>query len=140
MANLLRSLSQETQFGQNVVIRGDKVDVHVLPSSNPELWHEHENQRHEIHQLQWETGTPLRWTTNDPGNPAYDPLNNRGPNEWIVELDMDCSQTRDGWVAIQAGLLEHGHISWESNEIAQFDCHPGPDTPISFENAVHYAK
>ena len=43
------------------------------------------------------TGTPAAWTTNVVGKPAYYSLNVWGPHHWVVLVDMDCSQTQDGW-------------------------------------------
>lgn len=40
------------------------------------------------------SGTPLIWTTNSVGNPAFNKLNadhNLGDSYWMVELLMDCS-------------------------------------------------
>ena len=31
------------------------------------------------------------------GKPAYYSLNVWGPHHWVVLVDMDCSQTQDGW-------------------------------------------
>merc|ERR1712004_438290 len=42
-------------------------------------------------------GTPAAWTTNVVGKPAYYSLNVWGPHHWVVLVDMDCSQTQDGW-------------------------------------------
>ena len=60
------------------------------------------------------TGTPAAWTTNVVGKPAYYSLNVWGPHHWVVLVDMDCSQTQDGWFEFTtvyslggAGALSH---------------------------------
>lgn len=43
-------------------------------------------------------GTALAWTTSDKTNPFYYELNpGLGDHYWILDVDIDCSQTQDGW-------------------------------------------
>eukprot|EP00095_Tigriopus_kingsejongensis_P004644 maker-scaffold29_size597861-snap-gene-1.15 protein:Tk04644 transcript:maker-scaffold29_size597861-snap-gene-1.15-mRNA-1 annotation:"alpha-amylase 1" len=42
-------------------------------------------------------GTPGAWTTDDATDDFYYELNTFGPHHWIIDLNMDCSQTEDGW-------------------------------------------
>ena len=43
-------------------------------------------------------GTPLAWTSDSPENDFYNPLNpGLGDHTWLLDVDMDCSQTMDGW-------------------------------------------
>lgn len=39
-------------------------------------------------------GTPLAWTTDDPENDLFNSLNqDLGDHAWMIDMDMDCSQT-----------------------------------------------
>ncbi|XP_066288249.1 alpha-amylase-like [Branchiostoma lanceolatum] len=59
-------------------------------------------------------GSPLVWTTNDVDNSAtvrdqgygYTPLNQWGPHYWMLDVNMDCSRTKDvdGWFELKAVL------------------------------------
>ena len=42
-------------------------------------------------------GTALAWTTDDKTNDYYFELNDYGDHYWILDMDMDCSQTQEGW-------------------------------------------
>ena len=43
-------------------------------------------------------GTPLAWTSDNPENDFYNSLNpGLGDHTWLLDVDMDCSQTMDGW-------------------------------------------
>ena len=47
-------------------------------------------------------GTAGGWTTSDKTNPFYYELNpGLGDHFWIFDLDIDCSQTVDGWFEVQ---------------------------------------
>jgi alpha-amylase len=69
-------------------------------------------------------GTPLAWSTNQQGQTGYQPLNKYGPHYWMVEVEMDCSKTDNGWFEFK-GYLD----GWEGN-IAQGQCTgPGAGSP-----------
>ncbi len=58
-------------------------------------------------------GLPLRWTSDNEENELYDEFNDRGDHVWIVDMEMDCSQTEDGWFAYKVIMvdrtIEEGH-------------------------------
>jgi len=87
-------------------------------------------------------GTPLDWTTDfwpsSWGNdvPGYDEvgygvhtLNTYGPHYWIMDVDMDCSKTVNGWFELKS-YISNGP-EWESN-VSQ------PGTPYVSGN--HFAE
>ncbi|KAI9550247.1 hypothetical protein GHT06_001534 [Daphnia sinensis] len=53
-------------------------------------------------------GTPLAWTTNEPGD-GYQQLNTWGPNHWMVDLQMNCDETANGWFDVKAYLTQFGN-------------------------------
>lgn len=46
-------------------------------------------------------GTPLVWSTNDSQDIRYQPYNNYGPDYWIVEFKMNCTQLPSGWFELK---------------------------------------
>lgn len=66
-------------------------------------------------------GTALAWTTSDKTNPFYYELNpGLGDHFWILDVDVDCSQTQDGWFEFNT-IYSIGGEDGES-AIAQKDC------------------
>jgi len=65
-------------------------------------------------------GSPAAWTTDDPLKPAYYSINTWGPHHWVFLVDMDCSQTQDGWFQFTA-LYSIGGEAGEST-ISQGEC------------------
>ena len=75
-------------------------------------------------------GSPLDWTTDQwpsswGGVKSYATdgfgvmaLNTWGPHYWLLEVDMDCSQTHQGWFEVKA-FIKNG-VGWEG-DIAQAD-------------------
>jgi len=47
-------------------------------------------------------GTGLVWTTNYIGQQGYQPLNKYGIGYWMVDMEMDCLRTQDGWFEVRA--------------------------------------
>lgn len=82
-------------------------------------------------------GSALEWTTNNTGNPysyavdgfGYFDLNTYGDHYWLYEVDMNCSDTVDGWFELKA-YVKNG-AGWEGN-ISQ------TGTPYASNN--HFAK
>lgn len=78
----------------------------------------------EAYQTPTAAGSPLIWTTNDPGHAksvakdtvGYTPLNAFGPHYWMLDVDMDCSRTVDGWFEVKSFI--RGGAGWE-NDVAQ---------------------
>ncbi|XP_069131143.1 alpha-amylase-like [Argopecten irradians] len=54
-------------------------------------------------------GTPAVWTTNQPGGHGYTPLNTYGQHYWLIDVDMDCSKTENGWFEVKAMI----NNNWE---------------------------
>ncbi|KAK8405762.1 hypothetical protein O3P69_001926 [Scylla paramamosain] len=84
------------------------------------------------------SGTPLAWTSSTPGNPGYQDLNTFGDHYWMVDVDMDCSQTEDGWFEVKA-FLTNGN-GWEGNinQINGCSGTAGGRAPYSSQN--HFAR
>lgn len=53
-------------------------------------------------------GTPLAWTSSSPSSPGYQSLNTWGDHYWMVDVDMDCSQSEQGWFEVKAFLTNGG--------------------------------
>ncbi|XP_067663291.1 alpha-amylase-like [Haliotis asinina] len=43
------------------------------------------------------SGTPALWTTNRADRPEYNQYNTFGEHYWLVDIDMDCSKTKNGF-------------------------------------------
>jgi len=83
-------------------------------------------------------GTPAAWTTNVVGKPAYYSLNVWGPHHWVVLVDMDCSQTQDGWFEFTTVYSLGG----EDGEVAisQGDCLGEVGGTAPFTSDKHIAR
>jgi hypothetical protein len=87
-------------------------------------------------------GSPLVWTTNNANNPkkvavdgyGYTPLNTYGDHYWMLDVQMDCSKTVNGWFELK-NYISNGP-GWESN-IAQTQF--GGLTPPPYASANHFA-
>ncbi|XP_054773707.2 alpha-amylase A-like [Lytechinus pictus] len=90
-------------------------------------------------------GSPLVWTTNNMGHGAnvdtegygYFDLNQWGDHYWMLDVDMDCSKTENGWFELK-GFVKGGQ-GWES-DISQKVCSgsAGGTRPYSSNN--HFAR
>lgn len=66
-------------------------------------------------------GSVLDWTTNNSGNAnkvaingfGYSPLNTWGDHYWMLDVDMDCSKTVNGWFELKSFIS--GGPGWEGN-------------------------
>jgi len=69
-------------------------------------------------------GSPAVWTTNDPTHPGYQPLNKYGPNYWMVDVSMDCSQSLNGWFEVKYFITNanKGSTGWENNLVQAAIC------------------
>ncbi|CAH1799689.1 unnamed protein product [Owenia fusiformis] len=65
------------------------------------------------------SGTPCAWTTNDVTHDGHQPLNVYGEHYWMTDLNMDCSETEDGWFELK-GYITNSDNNWEGN-IEQVD-------------------
>ncbi|CAG2253198.1 AMY [Mytilus edulis] len=77
-------------------------------------------------------GTPAVWTTNQPGKPGYNELNTYGEHFWLVDIEMDCDKTENGWFEVKAVI----NNNWENN-VPGNSCHYG-NVPYRSQN--HWAR
>jgi alpha-amylase len=80
-------------------------------------------------------GTPLAWTSKTPTSPGYQSLNKWGDHYWMVDFDMDCSLTEQGWFEVKA-FVTNG-LGWEG-DITQGGCQGSGRAPYASKN--HVAK
>ncbi|CAJ0589641.1 unnamed protein product [Cylicocyclus nassatus] len=81
-------------------------------------------------------GTPLAYSTNDPQTQEYQPYNKYGKGYWMVEVNMDCSKTDNGWFELKGYLNTAG---WEG-DINQGSCTGGVGGTAPFKSINHIAK
>jgi len=82
-------------------------------------------------------GTPMAWTSNNPSRPGYQSLNTWGDHYWMVDFNMDCSQTEQGWFEFKS-VLYNGQ-GWE-NDIHQIECEGSFNGNAPFKSNNHMAK
>ena len=63
------------------------------------------------------------WTSSNPGNQFYHSYNVWGDHYWIIDLEMDCSATREGWFELET-LFSNGGEGGEG-EVSQQPCDGG---------------
>ena len=159
-------VEKQTQSGQDLFIRGgvSQPSVSSVPISVrrlPDQWSLYNDWSTGDHSLDWDgaesgqgthngqeaLGTPLGWTSSNPGNQFHHELNRWGDHYWIVDMDMDCSQTSDGWFEFET-VFTNGGESGET-DINQENCDgsAGGDDPVNsryhagrcgYMNIVHY--
>ncbi|XP_071503489.1 alpha-amylase A-like [Diadema antillarum] len=91
------------------------------------------------------TGTPLVWTTNNPSHGSscdnegygYSPMNQWGDHYWMLDVDMDCSQTEDGWFELK-GFVDGGE-GWESDR-SQSSCGGSAGGTKPYSTGNHFAR
>ncbi|KAA0192642.1 hypothetical protein HAZT_HAZT001198 [Hyalella azteca] len=83
------------------------------------------------------SGTPLAWTSSNPSNPGYQPLNKYGDHYWMLDVDMDCSQTEQGWFELKAFVSNSGD-GWEGDIAQAGNCKgaAGGSAPYATKNHV----
>ncbi|XP_067652823.1 serine protease 33-like [Haliotis asinina] len=132
-----------TNIGENVFMRGGRGNCsachipikHRIVPKHPDAgayytwslgdryldWNGSETHQHSFHG-QTPRGTPMIWTTNKhvPGGPSvqnegfgYTPTNRLGSNFWMIDIDMDCSQTYNGWFEFKTYIVAGDRGSWE---------------------------
>ncbi|XP_064112999.1 alpha-amylase-like isoform X2 [Macrobrachium nipponense] len=86
-----------------------------------------------IYQGQAAFGSPMAWTSNQPGSPGFQRLNEWGEHYWMVDVNMNCSQTEKGWFEIKAFM-----DNWEEDIEQVSDCSgtAGGTTPYASKNHV----
>ncbi|KAK3099826.1 hypothetical protein FSP39_010394 [Pinctada imbricata] len=76
-------------------------------------------------------GTPAVWTTNQVGRDGYTDLNSYGDHYWLVDVDMDCSKTMNGWFEFKAVI----NTNWEKDQSGGQTCGQGP-----YNSNNHWAR
>ncbi|XP_052276417.1 alpha-amylase-like isoform X2 [Dreissena polymorpha] len=80
-------------------------------------------------------GTPAVWTTNDIQHLGHSSLNQYAPHYWLVDIDMDCSRTQNGWFEFKAFI----NGQWEHNIKSDACIGSGAGTPPG-STPNHWAK
>jgi alpha-amylase len=83
-------------------------------------------------------GTPMYYTTNEPGKPCAECLNQRlglGDGYWKVTMMMDCSRTNKGWFELK-GYMD----DWEPNVSQQQVCSGDVSAATPYQSQNHLAK
>lgn len=94
-------------------------------------------------------GTAMQWTSNNPDNKLYNSFNRHGDDYWVVDMEMDCEQTENGWFELKAFL--RGGEGWEPQILGDHDCGgniggiaPYPSTNhvarCGFVNVFHFGE
>ncbi|CAL1526033.1 unnamed protein product [Lymnaea stagnalis] len=81
-------------------------------------------------------GTPAQWTTNDPSKKYFNLLNKYGDQYWLVDVDMDCDKSYDGFFEFK-GVLSNG---WEVVSNANNDCTGDGAVPFPFHDTNHIGR
>ncbi|XP_035658299.1 pancreatic alpha-amylase-like [Branchiostoma floridae] len=93
-------------------------------------------------------GSPLAWTTSNPNNAAtvssqgygYTPLNQWGDHYWMLDVDMDCSRTENGWFEVKAIVgYSGGGVQWESDR-NQGTCGGTAGGTKPYSSGNHFAR
>ncbi|CAG0880034.1 unnamed protein product [Cyprideis torosa] len=80
-------------------------------------------------------GSPLAWTSSSSGSPGYQELNTFGDHYWMLEFDMDCGQSENGWFELKAYGTQG--VGWEG-DITPTTCRGISATP-PYETTNHMA-
>jgi len=142
-------VEKETVPGQDVFIQGGQSDlspIDIVIHPMPEIWESYNSWMEGDDKLDWEgpqpgqgtfmgydaMGTAAAWTTDDETNEFYYEGNpGLGDNFWIIDMDMDCSQTQNGWFEFTT-IYSIGGEDGEPS-VAQESCtgDVGGDSPIT---------
>jgi len=85
-------------------------------------------------------GSPGLWTTNNAEDDLYTSINEYGEHYWMLDVDMDCSRTVDGWFDFKTFKLNmvSNRREWEKDVIGDQNCGVAGSAPYSSKN--HHAK
>jgi len=83
-------------------------------------------------------GTAMQWTTNDRNDPLYNSFNRQGSDYWMVDMQMDCEQTHEGWFELKSYL--RGGEGWEPDIIGDHDCSGNIGGIAPFDSKNHVAR
>ncbi|KAH9509920.1 Alpha-amylase A type-1/2 [Bulinus truncatus] len=81
-------------------------------------------------------GTPGQWTSSNPSGKYYDPLNTFGDHYWIIDVEMDCSRTFQGFFEFK-GVLSNG---WEFGPSLDSDCTGDGAIPFPYHAGNHIGR
>ncbi|CAH1276939.1 AMY2B [Branchiostoma lanceolatum] len=93
-------------------------------------------------------GSALVWSTNDANynetvsthGYGYTPLNQWGPDYWMLDVDMDCTRTENGWFEVKA-LLGYGcDRRWEGVLLEQGTCGGTARGNKPYSSDSHFAQ
>ncbi|ESO83352.1 hypothetical protein LOTGIDRAFT_169416 [Lottia gigantea] len=146
MKRTIIAIKQETQYGEYLYLRGGgpegkKISIkHRIAPEDQDSFYASTSKgdnyldwgSNEIGQGVYDgrivpQGTPMMWTTNDEeyestvgkDGAGYYKLNVQAGHYWLVDLDMNCSQTTDGWFEFKGYLTSNGQLpirnGWERN-------------------------
>ncbi|KAJ8298305.1 hypothetical protein KUTeg_024836, partial [Tegillarca granosa] len=79
-------------------------------------------------------GTPAVWTTNKPNHAGYSDLNTYGDHYWLIDFDVDCSKTENGWFELKAVV----NTDWENN-VRSSSC-SGISGNVPYSSGNHWAR
>lgn len=90
-------------------------------------------------------GSPLVWTTNNANHGStvdqqgygYFPLNQWGDHYWMLDVDMDCSKTEDGWFELK-GYVKGGQ-GWETDR-DQGSCSGSAGGSKPYSSSNHFGR
>ncbi|KAH9519305.1 hypothetical protein Btru_075219 [Bulinus truncatus] len=82
------------------------------------------------------SGSPAIWTTNNPDSELFNVLNTYGDHYWVIDFDMDCSKTENGFFELK-GFLEG---KWENDVTQSEKCSGSEGVTTPFPSKNHVAK
>ncbi|XP_071504329.1 alpha-amylase B-like [Diadema antillarum] len=89
-------------------------------------------------------GSPMVWTTNDANYFAtvdthgygYTPLNQWGEHYWMLDIQMDCSETEQGWFELKSVV----NGNWESDISQASQCGGSAGGEKLYSSGNHFAR
>jgi len=83
-------------------------------------------------------GTAMQWTTNNKNNSLYNHYNRGGDNYWMLDMEMNCEQTENGWFELKTFL--RGGEGWESDIVGDHDCAGNIGGIAPYQTVNHMAR
>ncbi|KAK7067087.1 hypothetical protein SK128_022546 [Halocaridina rubra] len=80
-------------------------------------------------------GSPLAWTSNQPGSAGYQELNTFGEHYWMLDVQMNCDETENGWFEFKS-FLTNDATGWEADitQVSSCSGDAGGSKPYSSKN------
>lgn len=91
-----------------------------------------------IYKGQPAAGTPLAWSTNNVNDIGYQHLNVYGEHYWMLDAQVDCARTEQGWFEFKGVKVTDYHVVWESG-INQRPCAGNAGVGIPYNSDSHFA-